>query len=340
MIQFLRKTNNKPLVRKLCLTSIITMSMLSSSVFAADKVTFQLDWLPGGYKAPIFVGVKKGFFKDVDIDVKIASGRGSTDSISKIATGNSDIGLSDLVALLMAKAQNDVPVSAVYSIFSKAPHAFFVPESSNIYSVKDVAGKRIATSPYTSSNVFLPLLLDINNVDPDSIQLIKADAGALNPMLLSENVDVVISWITDTIIYQQQAASANKKLRILPWYDAGLEFYSTSIIASDRFLDSKPDVVKRFLSAYKKSIEYTWEYPVESGEIVHDMVPEVDAITATNTIKSIKSLVFNEVSQQDGLGSITPERLSKTWVSTATAQGIEASSFDPETAINREFEVK
>lgn len=340
MSKTLHKTKNATFFRQLGLASALTVSLFNGSAFAADKVTFQLDWLPGGDKAPIYVGVKKGFFKDVDIDVKIASGRGSTDSISKIATGNSDIGLSDLVALLMAKAQNDVPVSAVYSIFSKAPHAFFVPESSNIYSVKDVAGKRIATSPYTSSNVFLPLLLDINNVDPDSIQLIKADAGALNPMLLSENVDVVISWITDTIIYQQQAASANKKLRVLPWYDAGLEFYSTSIIASDRFLAANPDVVKRFLSAYKKSIEYTWEHPVESGEIVHDIVPEVDAITATNTINSIKTLVFNEVSQQDGLGAITPERLAKTWVSTATAQGIEASSFDPETAINREFEVK
>ena len=326
------------LLRNLCLAGALAFTALNgSTVFAADEVKFQLDWLPGGDKAPVYVGIKKGFFKDVDLDVTVASGRGSTDAISKLATGNADLGLSDLVALLMAKAQNDVPVSAIYSVFSKAPHAFFVPADSDINSVKDVAGKRIVTSPYTSSNVFLPLLLEVNDVDPNSIKLVKADAGALNPMLLSGNTDVVISWVTDTVIYQQQAKSAGKTLRVLPWYDAGLEFYSTSIIASDRFINKHPDVTKRFVAAYKKAIEYTWEHPEESGKIVHDMVPEVDASTATDTINSIKSLVYNAISDQDGYGAFTKERLATTWKWTAKAQNIPIDIFDPESAVNRKF---
>ncbi|MCW4628887.1 MULTISPECIES: ABC transporter substrate-binding protein [Marinomonas] len=323
---------------KLCLAGAVAFTALNgSTAFAIDKVKFQLDWLPGGDKAPVYVGIKKGFFKDADLDVTVASGRGSTDAISKLATGNADLGLSDLVALLMAKAQNDVPVSAVYSVFSKAPHAFFVLSESGVKSVKDVAGKRIATSPYTSSNVFLPLLLDVNGVDPNSVKLIKADAGALNPMLLSGNADVVISWITDTVIYQQQAKSANKTLQVLPWYDAGLEFYSTSVIASDRFINEHPDVTKRFVAAYKKAIEYTWKHPEESGQIVHEMVPEVDASTATDTINSIKSLVYNAVSEQDGYGAFTKKRLATTWQWTAKAQNIAVDSFDPESAVNRQF---
>ena len=331
-------TCNVSLFRTLCLAGAVAWTTFNASaVLAADKVRFQLDWLPGGDKAPVYVGIKKGFFEDADLDVTVASGRGSNDSISKLATGNADIGLSDLVALLMAKAQNDVPVSALYSVFSKAPHAFYVPSDSDVKSVKDVTGKRIATSPYTSSNVFLPLLLEVNGVDPDSIKLIKADAGALNPMLLSGNVDVVISWVTDTVIYQQQAKSAGKTLQVLPWYDAGLEFYSTSVIASNRFINEHPDVTKRFVAAYKKAIEYTWAHPEESGQIVHDMVPEVDASTATDTINSIKSLVYNAVSDQDGYGAFTKERLVTTWQWTAKAQNIPIDSFDPESAINRQF---
>jgi NitT/TauT family transport system substrate-binding protein len=326
------------LFRTLCLAGAVACTAFNiNTAVAADKVRFQLDWLPGGDKAPVYVGIKKGFFEDADLDVTVASGRGSNDSISKLATGNADIGLSDLVALLMAKAQNDVPVSALYSVFSKAPHAFYVPSDSDVKSVKDVTGKRIATSPYTSSNVFLPLLLEVNGVNPDSIKLIKADAGALNPMLLSGNVDVVISWVTDAIIYQQQAQSAGRTLQILPWYDAGLEFYSTSVIASDRFINEHPEVTKRFVTAYKKAIEYTWAHPEESGQIVHEMVPEVDASTATDTINSIKSLVYNAVSDQDGYGAFTQERLATTWQWTAKAQNIPVDSFDPESAINRQF---
>lgn len=329
---------SRHLIKRLGLSSAAILACFSlNNAFAMDKVKFQLDWLPGGDKAPVYVGIEKGFFKAEGIEVEVASGRGSSDAINKIATGNADIGLSDLVALLMSKQQNQVPVSAVYSVFSTAPHAFFVLDGSGINTVSDVANKKIATSPYTSSNVFLPLLLKVNQVDENSIQLVKADPGALNPMLIRGNTDVVISWVTDKIKYQDQAKQAGKTLRVLPWYDAGLEFYSTSVIAADSFIKQHPDVVKRFTKAFQKAVVYTWQHPEESGEIVHKMVPEVEAKTATDTIIAIKNLVHNAVSEKDGLGAITPERLATTWKWTATAQDIKIDRFDPETAIQRQF---
>lgn len=332
------RSQSRHLIKRLGLSSAAILACFSlNNAFAMDKVKFQLDWLPGGDKAPVYVGIEKGFFKAEGIEVEVASGRGSNDAINKIATGNADIGLSDLVALLMSKQQNQVPVSAVYSVFSTAPHAFFVLDDSGINTVSDVANKKIATSPYTSSNVFLPLLLKVNQVDENSIQLVKADPGALNPMLIRGNTDVVISWVTDKVKYQDQAKQAGKTLRVLPWYDAGLEFYSTSVIAADDFLKQHPDVVKRFTKAFQKAVVYTWQHPEESGEIVHKKVPEVEAKTATDTIIAIKNLVHNAVSEKDGLGAITPERLATTWKWTATAQNIEIDNFDPETAIQRQF---
>lgn len=328
------KTLGKKLLRGTLAAGLLGLTLNAQ---AADKVRFQLDWLPGGDKAPIYVGLSKGIFEEAGLDVSVASGRGSTDAITKIASGNADVGLSDLVSLLMARAENDVPVSGVYSVFSQAPHAFFVPADSGIDSVADVAGKRLATSPFSSSNLFLPLLLDLNGVEEDSVKVLKADPGALNPMLLSGNTDVVISWITDSVLYQTQAQQAGVQLKELPWYDAGLEFYSTSVIAADRFLEERPDVARRFVAAYAKAIEYTWEHPQESGEIVHEMVPEVDAKTATNTILSIRPLVYNSVSEHDGMGAFSPERLATSWKWVSRAQEHEASGFDPETAITRAF---
>ncbi len=174
-------------------------------------------------------------------------------------------------------------------------------------------------------------------MDPDSVKVLKADPGALNPMLLSGNTDVVISWITDSVLYQTQAQQAGVQLKELPWYDAGLEFYSTAVIASDRFLEERPEVACRFVAAYAKAIEYTWENPQESGEIVHEMVPEVEAKTATNTILSIRPLVYNSISEQDGLGAFSPERLATSWKWVSRAQDREDMDFDPETAITRDF---
>ncbi|WP_323816342.1 ABC transporter substrate-binding protein [Cellvibrio sp. NN19] len=319
------------------LLSLFSCCFYAHTSYALDKVAFQLDWLPGGDKAPVYVGVERGFFAAEGLEVNIAQGRGSNDAISKLATGNGDVGLSDLVALLLAKAGQTVPVSAIYSQFSKAPYAFYVLDSSPVKTVADVAGKKIATSAFTSANIFLPLLLSTNGVDQNSIQLIKADPGALNPMLIMGRTDVEISWITDSVRNIQQAKKAGKNLRIIPWHDAGLEFYSTSVIASDKFLNERPDVARRFLRAYAKAVAYTWEHPLESAQAVHKMVPEVDATEAEATINSIRDLVVNEVSARDGLGVFEPTRLATTWEWTAKGQQLAVDSFNPETAIKRDF---
>jgi len=319
------------------LSLALSMLCASASSFAADKVTFQLDLLPGGDKAPVYVGVQQGFFAEQDLDVTILGGKGSTDAITKIATGTADIGSADIVALLVAKANDNVPVKAIYSLFSKAPYAFYVLNDSGIDSVKDVSGKTVVTSPFTSANVFLPLMLKKNGVDEKNVKVLKADPGALNPMLITGQSDVMISWMTDRVKNEQQAAQAGKKLNVLPWYDAGLEFYSSSIIASDKFMAENPDVVKRFVKAYAKAVEYTWSHPEESGADVTKMVPEVDSVQASDTIKSIHGLVLNEVSKRDGVGSFTPARLNETWKWTAEAQGLDINKLDPETAVDRQF---
>ncbi|WP_254280820.1 MULTISPECIES: ABC transporter substrate-binding protein [unclassified Halomonas] len=304
---------------------------------AADQVTFQLDWLPGGDKAPIYVGLEQGFFEEEGLDVSISQGRGSNDAMTKLATRQADIGLSDITALMMARAEGEMPVKAVYSVFSEAPHAFYTLEESGIKEVADVAGKQIATSPFTSSNLFLPLLLDINGVDEESIQLINSDPGTLAPMLLTGRTDVVISWITDHERYATNARSAGKTLHVMPWYDAGLEFYATSLIASERFLNERPDVARRFVSAYAKAIEYTWENPHEAAKAVHAVVPEVDVEMAEATIRSIRPLVYNEASDAHGLGAFDAERLATTWEWTARAQEADMDMLDPEAIVDRSF---
>lgn len=310
---------------------------LAQSVLAADLVTYQLDWLPGGDKAPVYVGIQEGFFKQVGIEVKIASGRGSTDAITKMATGQSDIGSADIGALMAAKAQDSVPVSAVYAYFTQAPHAFFTLADSGINSIKDIAGKKVATSPFTSSNAFLPLVLAENGLAEDAVKLTKADPGALSPMLMTGNADAVIAWVTNTALYEKQATEVGKSVKVLPWSDSGLSLYSSSIVASDKFLKQRPDVAKRFIEALAKSIEFTYAYPERAALDLHKMVPEVDSNVASEQIISITGLVYNAVTETDGFGALTPARLKQTWDYVAKANKLPVDSLDPESVVNTDF---
>lgn len=327
----------KTIMKKTLRFSLLAGLIASTSALAADKVTFQLDWLPGGDKTPVYVGIQQGFFAEEDLEVKVASGRGSTDALTKMATGQSDVGSSDIGALMAARAQDDMPVVAVLPYFTQAPHAFFVLKESGITSIKDLKGKKVATSPFTSSNAFLPLVLKQNGLEESDIRLVKSDPGALSPMMITGNTDAIIAWVTNTALYEVQAKEAGKELIEMPWSNSGLSLYSSSLLASERFLEERPDVAKRFIKAFAKSVEFAYENPDQAGEDLHTMVPEVDADIVSSQIKSITNLVFNDVTEKDGFGNFTSERIQKTWEYVAEANGLALDSLDPDTTINSSF---
>jgi NitT/TauT family transport system substrate-binding protein len=319
------------------LASAALLASVALPAMAADKVTYQLDWLPGGDKAPIYVCIHQGFCADAGLEVTLEPGRGSSEAITKIATGTSDIGSAGIEALMAARVTESVPVTAVMNIFNTGPHAFYTTTESGITTLADVKGKSVATSPFTSSNVFLPLVLEENGMTEADITLTKADPGALGPLLMTGQSDAIIAWLTDVSRYQGQANEAGKELVILPWADAGLELYSASLVASDTFLTERPDVAKRFIAAFKQSLEFANENPDAAAEAVAVIVPELSAEDVKGSWLDASKLAFNDVTAQFGLGAFDADRLAATWTRVAAAQGLDAAALDPETVVNRSF---
>lgn len=310
---------------------------LAAPAAATDAVRFQLDWLPGGEKAPIYVCIERGFCADAGLSVTIEPGRGSSEALTKLATGSSDIGISGIGALMAARANEGIEVTAVMSVFNKGPHAFFTVKGNGIETFADIAGKSVATSPFTSSNIYLPLVLNDNGISEDSLTLTKSDPGALGPMLVTGQVDAIIAWVTDVTRYTGQAAEGGRELVVLPWSEAGLEMYATSLVASDRFLTERPDVARRFVAAFRKSVEYTRENPADAAQAVADAVPELNAGDAAGSLSDALALMFNEVTEADGLGTLDPARVAATWARVAAAQGLDPAALDPESVVDRSF---
>ncbi|WP_417204894.1 ABC transporter substrate-binding protein [Antarctobacter sp.] len=319
------------------LTATAVSTVLATGVHAADEVKFQLDWLPGGDKAAIFVCIERGFCEDAGLNVTLETGRGSSESLTKLATGNTDIGNADIGALMAARVTENLPVTAVMSYYNQGPHAFFTLKGNGIESFADVKGKSLVTSPFTSSNVYLPLVLHDNGLTMDDIELIKTDPGALNPMLVTGQTDAVVSWITDVTRYTQQAKDAGREMIVLPWADAGLVMYSGTVVASNKFLEERPDVARRFLDAFVKSVEYMRDNPDDAAQAVTDAVPEMDQATARGSLNDALVLIFNEITETDGLGVFDAERLKATWLRVAEAQGFDVSDLDPESVVDRSF---
>ncbi|MCQ2042421.1 ABC transporter substrate-binding protein [Stutzerimonas kunmingensis] len=309
------------------------LALFSQSALAADKVRWLNDWLPAGDKAAIYLGVEQGLFAAEGIDVEIASARGGSDVVTKLATNSADFGSAGLASLLQAKAQGEVPVVAVAPIYNKQPDAFFTTEGSGINSFNDIVGKTVATPTFSASNVVWPLLLERNGIDPASVKLLKLDPGALAPMLATGKVDATINWLTVAPGFVRALGEADKTLKTIPWSEYGFEGYGLSLVASQRFVQRNPEVAKKFVKAYQQAQKNAIADPAAAAAALKKMVAEVDEQQAEEQFAASVPLMQNEISAAEGTG-FDAKRLATTWEWVAKAQGMQIDALDPASAID------
>jgi NitT/TauT family transport system substrate-binding protein len=307
------------------------------SAQAADKLSVQLDWLPGGDKCFVYAGVRQGFFAAEGLEVTIVPGRGSADAITKVASGSADVGFGGIAAWMMAAAESGVPVKAVMSLYSKQPDAIFTTKGSGITRLKDTEGKTVATSTFSSSNTLWPVILEANGIDPSKVKLLKVDPSTLAPMLAQGRVDATINWVTVSPAFEAVLGQAGKELVVLPWSAAGLDGYGWSVMAGDRIIKERPDVLRRYLAALNKALRFAVANPEKAAADLKASVPEADAAVLAKEFRASVPLLDNEISRRDGMGRFDPKLLAATWAWVAKSMDYAPAKVDPEKLVDRSF---
>ncbi|MCF4165320.1 ABC transporter substrate-binding protein [Zavarzinia compransoris] len=301
---------------------------------AADHVNFQFSWLPGGDRAAYYLAQSEGLFEAEGLDVDLVSGRGSSDSITKVATGAADMGEGGLDALFTAKVGTEVPVVAVMPVYTKAPDSLVTTAASGITGLKDVAGRKVATSPFTSSNGPWPFLLQANGVDPESVELIKADASTLPAMLAAGRVDAIIQYVTSAPQTVDLLESTGATPAIVPWAEYGLDGYSSTVFVSEAFLAEHRDVVLRFVRALVKAERLMQDDPALAAAAVKAAIPEIELDMTRKQVDATVPLLFNANTDVAGLGIFDPDRVRTTWEWVARQQGVDPASMDPMASVD------
>lgn len=320
--------------------SLLTFAALACAgvaAHAADKLTVQLDWLPGGDKSFVYAGVEQGFFKAEGLEVKVLTGRGSSDAVTKIATGTADVGFGGISALMMAAAEGKVPVKAVMSLYSKQPDALFTRASSGIKTLKDMEGKSVAMPTFSSSNALWPVILQKNGVDASKIRVIKTDPSTMAPMLAQGRVDATINWVTVAPAFKDVLSQAKQELSVLPWSNFGLDGYGWSALASDKLIAERPDVLRRYLRALNKAIAFSIDHPQKAAADLKAQVPEATVAVVQAEFESSIPLLRNEVSKAHGFGTFDPALLKSTWGWVAKSMNYPDNKVDPESLVDRSF---
>lgn len=317
---------------------VVALVLFAGSAAAKEKVRWVNDWVAGGDKAIVYVGVHKGFFEAEGLEVEIMSGRGSADAVTKTASGVADVTAAGIAALMQARAEVGAPVKAVMSIYTKQPDSIFSVAGGPVDSLKAMEGRKVATGTFSSSNVIWPLVLAANKVDAAKIELLKVDPPALAPMLAGGKTDAVVSWVTNVPLFERVlAAGGGKQLKVIPWFDYGFEGYAFSLMASEKMIKERPETLRKFVRAYAKAQQAAIADPAIAAASVKALAPETDLAIAEGQWKASIPLMVNDLSKQAGVGKFEPALLAETWTWVAKSLGMPVDKIAPESVVDRSF---
>ena len=299
----------KEAVRRI-FSSVLVLAPLPAA--AADSVSFALDWVVNGTHSGYFTAREKGFYRDAGLDVTIARGFGSGDTIKRVAAGSALIGLADTGAIIAARANDDIPVRIVAMIYDRATLGLIYLTQSGIKAPKDLEGRAIGRSASGASVNMFPAFLKVNNVDRGKIREVVVDGATFLPLLMSGQVDAVLEQSINIGKFRRAAAQQGKIAVGMRYSDFGLEAYGNAIFVRTSTLQDKSDIVRRFVEASLKGIAYAFDHPDEAISILRKSHPETDADAIRDELLTLKEMQTSPEILRDGLGQIDRKRMEAT----------------------------
>ena len=294
-------------MKKLLLAIGITAAALPLQ--AADKMTLQLNWFHLADHSPIYMALKKGYYKEEDLELNVVRGAGSADSAKKIDLKQAEVGISDAPTVITAisKGANLRMVAVVYD---KAGNNAFFKKGANIRSPKDLVGKKVAVPPADSHRVLWPAFAALNKLDPAAVTLVNVKPEGKQAIVASGDVDAAFDLYTSYAIWEKVLGKGN--VGHLLWADYGLPIYGHTYFVNTELEQKNPKLIQRFLRATHKGWRDAHAKPAEAIDAMVAAVPGLDREALFNTTPQIMDLCVTERSRQHGLGWIEEGLMQRT----------------------------
>lgn len=284
-------------------------------------------WLLQGDNAPLTMAIDKGYFPAEGLDVKIERGYGSSDTITKVAAGQFEIGFGDIYSMMEFNAKNpNDPVVAVAVPYNRSAFSIVTLKSSNIADLKGLAGKKLGAPAGDAPRKLWPVLAQKTGVPADSVEWITMEPKLRETLLIKGDVDAVSGFATTIIPALEKAGKKPEDMNVFYYTENGLDLYGNAIVVKKAFLDKNPDLVKGFLRAYFKGMQDTIKDPTAGLESV---VKAGDSLMDKNAEKrrlqiALERLYITPEVEKVGLGGVDPARLEATAKQVAEALQITA----------------
>jgi NitT/TauT family transport system substrate-binding protein len=241
-------------------------------------------WGASLYGAPYAVAMEKGLFKQAGIDITgiLGSGGGGT-TVRNILASPTPYGEVAIAAALAAQAQGLDLVFVNAGTRSVAEASLVTMPNSNIQSVEDLIGKKVAiTSPRSVSEMLFLLVLREKGLDAKKIA--RVAAGGYTPGLtMLENGGVSAAVLIEPL-------SIIRKAKYRTIYRAGdvLKPMTTSVgITTRQYANEHPDKLRAIITGRRSGVQAIYQDPAAAGRILEksfNLPPDIAAEAVNNMI--------------------------------------------------------
>jgi NitT/TauT family transport system substrate-binding protein len=220
---------------------------------AADAVSFRLDWTLSGYHLPFYWAKEKGYYAAENLDVDIKEGAGSGKTVALMAGQQDDIGLADFMFMSVGAAKG-MKIKGIFGEVQDGAWAVISNADKPIKKPEDLIGKTIATT--ADHKALLDLLLAVNKIPQDKVQIQVTSPATRNTVFVNGQVDsfisVVIGSPLDLVVRARQGKG--KPVYFMPFADFGIAPMGQGILAHERIIAEKPEMLRRFVRASARAL--------------------------------------------------------------------------------------
>lgn len=307
------------LVGLIIITSYINQLQPLQTDSSSKKI--KLGYIPIADCAQLYIAKEKGYFKEQGLDIELIKFTGGAKVLEALAGNSIDIGFSNVVSLILANnAGLDFKAVSPGVTFNTNNQAsgLIALKNSNINSLKDLEGKRIAIN--TKKNIvelFMIQYLKKNNVDVSKIDFVEIPFPQMLQVLESKQVDAIAT--VEPFVSFSKKNGKNKVLghffsETMPelevaTYDASnqwimknlntVESLNLALQKASIFANRNPDELRTIIAKYTKlEIEHTKSMVVpyfnselnqKSLSAISDMVYQMDW---TNKVIDTNDIIY------------------------------------------------
>lgn len=220
--------------------------------------------------APIYLGVKQGFFKEQNLDLNLQQAQGGAAIIPAVVSGQYQFGFSNTVSELLAVSKGlklKIVSQGVQATDNPSSDygAVLVKPGSPIKDCKGLENKTIAVNTLKNiGDVTIKAACEKQGAAVSTYKFIEMNFPDMLPALQKGTIDA--EWTVEPFVTQAKQAGAQA---ITYNYVATAPHLTVATyFASGDYVSQNPGVVKRFTAAIDRSLDYATAHPDAVRQIV------------------------------------------------------------------------